>query len=82
MSASEDLNRLKRAVLLADLAQASGINSQMLAMASQEDWGVAAEGIRRMGEPFNGTPSEETQKLTIALLVRREEWSRRLNGKT
>ena len=78
MTASEELNRLRRATLLADLLQATGITAMEAANAGEVDWAQAADGLRAIGEAFNNTPSPETQKLTISLLQRREDFARRL----
>jgi len=84
-SPSERLQRLHRAVLLADVLQASGVNAQMAAMATEDpehnDWSQIAEAVRQMGEPFYNTPSEQTQRLAIALLQRRESWAEKLRSK-
>lgn len=91
MTASEELARLRRAILLADLIQASGISSQEAAMAvamsayndkPHEFWCTAADSLRQMGYDFRGLPSDETQRAAIRLLNAREDMATRMKGAT
>ncbi len=83
-SASEDLNRLRRAILLADIIQATGVTTQEIrrrsgnALHNTIFWQCAVTGIRQMGETFNGIPSPETCALALSLLERRERFAERI----
>ena len=80
MTAQEQYHRLSRAVLLADLLQASGITASAVMLADAAFWALATEGVRRFAE-FRGVPSTETQGLAVELLTRREEWAKAM-GRT
>lgn len=73
MSANEDLNRLRRAILLADLMQAWRIDSRKVAVnISAADRKMAADGVRALGFDFNGIPSDDTWREVVRLLEQRE----------
>ncbi len=83
-SASEDLNRLLRAILLTDIIQATGVTTEEIkrrsgnALHNTIFWECAVTGIRQMGETFNGIPSPETCALALSLLERRERFAERI----
>lgn len=64
----EQYNRLRKAIALADLCDASGITAALAQMASEDDWQLAASQCDPQVKP----PSAETQRLVIELLTARE----------
>lgn len=67
-SVAERYNRLRKAIALADLLDASGITSALAQVASAEDWKLAAS---QCVPPVNA-PSVETQRQVVELLTARE----------
>lgn len=76
-SPTEDLARLRKALRIADIMQASGISSRIAAMAAREDTGVAAIAAGYVGY----TPSPDTWDVVVQLLLDRENAAARLRGK-
>lgn len=76
-SSTEDLNRLRKALRIADIMQASGISSSMAAMAAEGDTHQAAIAANYVGY----TPSGATWDVVIQLLLDRENATARLRGK-
>lgn len=70
-NAFAELARLRKALALADLLQACGINAEMAKDASEDDWNTAA--AQAQVRP----PSVETQVLVVKLLEDRERLLKR-----
>lgn len=76
-SPTEELNRLRKALRIADIMQASGISSSMAAMAAEGDTRMAAVAANYAGY----TPSAEIWEVVVQLLLDRENATARLQGK-
>lgn len=88
MTPTEELNRLKRALPIADIMQAMGITSKMASHADpgtperngkdSKEWRIAAMSA---GFEDDYTPGRETQRLVVQLLVNREAAAAKLKRK-
>ncbi len=76
-SPTEDLNRLKKALRIADILQAAGLSSREAAMAGDADTKMAAIAANYVSY----TPSKETWDVVVQLLLDREMAKDRLRGK-
>ena len=72
--AYEKLARLRKAIALADLCDASSISSALAQGATDADWALCADQC----DPPVRMPSAETQRLVVELLAAREKARERM----
>lgn len=75
-SPTEEINRLNRAIPIVFALIAGGINSQLACMSSEGDWTLAAQ----LAGMDDYTPSTETQRVIVRLLVQFEAMQARMKA--